>query len=429
MKVFFDTIGCRLNQSEIERMASQARLNGHEVVSQASQADFVIINTCAVTSAASADSRKKIRQAARSGDAKIITTGCYATIAPDELLKLEGVQRNFPNSEKEAIIERILGIDIERDREEINPRIALPGRQHRTRAFIKVQDGCDNFCTFCLTRIARGKSRSQTEAEIFHDVESALAGGVKEIVLTGVNLGSWSRDLTPPASLPNLIQKIVKDFSPQRLRLSSLEPWDITDEFLEVLELPGFCRHLHLPLQSGSGSVLKRMGRRNTPQDFQKLVEKIRKAVPEIALTTDIMVGFPGETEQEFQESLDFIRSLQFAGGHVFNYSVRPGTAGEQLPDRVPAVSRKRRSIRMREVFESSRKAYQLNFVNSKEEVLWERTRKINGQWVLDGLTDTYIRVQTIADRDLWNMISSVKLMEITGQYMTGILPESSKMM
>jgi len=174
MKVFFDTIGCRLNQSEIERMAAQARLNGHQVVADAAQADVVIINTCAVTMAASADSRKKIRQAARQGAARIVTTGCYATIAPEELQAIAGVEWNFSNSEKDGIVERVLGGSPEGG--VIIPREALPGRQHRTRAFIKVQDGCDNLCTFCITRLARGASRSQSRAEIFTDIRAALDG-------------------------------------------------------------------------------------------------------------------------------------------------------------------------------------------------------------------------------------------------------------
>ena len=391
-------------------MAAQARNSGHEVVGQAAEADIVVINTCAVTSAASADSRKLIRQAARAGNARIVATGCYTTIAPGEVAELPQVHWQIPNSEKDHLIQSIFGLASEDDAEVVHARIALPGKQHRTRAFIKVQDGCDNLCTFCITRIARGKSRSQTKEEIFHDVESALAGGVKEIVLTGVNLGAWGADLKGGMDLSGLIKKITADFSPPRLRLSSLEPWDIDDTFLEILQLPGFCRHLHLPLQSGSESVLRRMGRRITPEAYRDLLGKIRQIVPEMAITTDIMVGFPGEDEREFSESLDFIREMNFAGGHVFNFSLRPGTAAEKLQGRVPAGERKRRSAAMHQAIAESRSQYQDRFRAMDAEVLWERARPEEKGLVLEGLTDTYLRVRANAEIDLRNTFSRVNL-------------------
>ena len=406
-------------------MAAQARKNGHEFVGQASEADIVIINTCAVTAAASADSRKKIRQAARSGNARIAATGCYATIAPDEIAELPQVHWNIPNLEKDHLIETVLGISCGDDSTAANARIALPGRQHRTRAFIKVQDGCDNHCTFCITRIARGGSRSQTKEEIFQDVESALAGGAKEIVLSGVNLGAWGTDLNGDMDLSGLIKDIVIDLSPPRLRLSSLEPWDIQDDFMEILRMPGFCRHLHLPLQSGSAGVLRRMGRRITPEAYRKLLEKIRRIVPEIAITTDIMVGFPGESEREFAESLEFVREMNFAGGHVFNFSLRPGTAAEELPGRVPGTERKSRSAAMRQVVEACRRSYRERFLGLDEDVLWERSRKEEKGWVLEGLTDTYLRVQAKAEKDLWNTFSRVNFRQTERQPIIGLIVES----
>jgi len=424
MKVYFDTIGCRLNQSEIEKMASQARANGHEVVARAAQADVVIINTCAVTLAASSDSRMKIRQAARAGRARIIATGCYATIAPEEVGKLPQVSDIICNQEKDNLIQGILGKPAAGGEPAASARVPLPGRQHRTRAFIKVQDGCDNFCTFCITRIARGRSVSQPKEEIYRDIGAALKGGVKEIVLTGVNLGSWGRDKAASGTLVNLIKGIIADFAPSRLRLSSLEPWDIDENFLEVLTLPGFCRHLHLPLQSGSQGVLQRMGRRNTPQDFLNLLEMIRKAAPDIAITTDIMVGFPGETEAEFEEGLEFVRSLNLAGGHVFNFSLRPGTPAERFPDRIPPAVRKERSERMRAVVESSRLAYHSGFSGKVAQVLWEQAIADNGIWQVEGLTDNYLRIRAEAETNLQNELSDVLLLESRSSFVAGkILP------
>lgn len=413
-----------MNQSEIEKMAARARLNGHEIVASAAQADVVIINTCAVTQAAGADSRKKIRQAARAGHARIAATGCYVSVAPDEVSSLPEVHWQVPNCRKDDLIEDILGGVADEESEHTNARIALPGKQRRTRAFIKVQDGCDNFCTFCITRIARGKSKSQTRAEIFADIASALAGGVKEIVLTGVNLGAWGTDLEGTPTFPSLVEGIIKELAPSRLRLSSFEPWDIRDDFLEILTLPGFCRHLHLPLQSGSAGVLKRMGRRNTPEEYRQLLEKIRKAIPEIAITTDIMVGFPGESEAEFKESLEFVSAMQFAGGHVFNYSLRPGTAAAQMESRIAANTRRKRSEIMREVFKTSRKKYQNEFIGRVEGVLWERSQKVGDEWQLDGLTDNYLRVRARAGRDLWNTISDVRLESVLETDMEGMIVE-----
>ena len=420
MKIYFDTIGCRLNQSEIERMAAQARMAGHEVVSQASQADIAVINTCAVTIAASADSRKKIRQAARAGAARIAATGCYATVAPEIIKSMPEVNWVFLNSEKDEVISRILGVNSSVRADESEPRKALPGKHRRTRAFIKVQDGCENFCTFCITRIARGKSKSQTADEIFKDIESALAGGAKEIVLTGVNLGSWGRDLDDKPTFSWLVGRIIEMYTPKRIRLSSLEPWDIADDFLEVLEMPGFCHHLHLPLQSGSAGMLKRMGRRNTPQDFKDLLGKIREVVPQIAITTDIMVGFPGESEQEFLESVDFVKAMHFAGGHVFNFSVRPGTAAEKMPNSVPTKLRKERSWIMRQVVEESRVAYQSQFADRVQGVLWEKARRIDGVWRLEGLTDNYLRVEAEGNKNLRNTLSKVKLLNLSGKIING---------
>lgn len=422
MKVFFDSVGCRLNQSEIEKMAAKARLNGHEVVARAEQADIVIINTCAVTQAACADSRKKIRRAARAGHARIVATGCYVTIAPDEISSLPEVHWQVPNCSKDNLIHDILGGGLDEEPGHTHPRMALPGKQRRTRAFIKVQDGCDNFCTFCITRIARGKSKSQTRAEIFADIESALAGGVKEIVLTGVNLGAWGMDLEGSPTFPSLVKSIVKELAPTRLRLSSFEPWDIRDDFLEILTLPGFCRHLHLPLQSGSAGVLKRMGRRNTPEEYRQLLEKIRKVIPEIAITTDIMVGFPGESEEEFRESLEFVKAMRFAGGHVFNYSIRPETAAEHMQSKIPAGVRRKRSEIMRDTFGTSRRNYQSDFIGGIEGVLWERSQEVGDEWRLDGLTDNYLRVQAHAGNDRWNTISNVKLEKILGIKMRGMI-------
>jgi len=426
MKIFFDTVGCRLNQSEIESMAGRFRQEGHEVVANAAEADMVVINTCTVTAAADADSRKKIRQAARAGAKRIITTGCYATVQAQEASRIAGVEQVIPNSRKSNLVDELLGLVGDPQDSQI-PRCPLLGIRKRTRAFIKVQDGCDNHCTFCITRIARGKSISRSEEEIFVDVESALIGGVKEIVLTGVNLGAWGKDLDPTRTLASLMEDLVARFSPPRLRLSSLEPWDIGDDLIMAMRLPGVCRHLHLPLQSGCDPILKEMGRKTDTQTFANTVEKIRKEIPEIALTTDLIVAFPGESESHFEESLEFVRKMAFAGGHVFRFSSRPGTAAADLPDHVWVKNAKIRNQRMRDLFNELAKQFRAGFIGKELEVLWEKTIPCSSGWQLFGLSDNYIRVATVSNQNDYNKISRVDIRRMEKNMLVGAIVETDR--
>ena len=292
MKIYLDTIGCRLNQSEIEAMAREFRAVGHEIVNSADTADMAVVNTCAVTNEAAADSRGKIRQMARAGVREIVATGCWATLQPQQALDLPNVLQVVANDRKDHLVADILNLPQETFDLEPIAREPLPGLHRRTRAFIKVQDGCDNHCTFCVTTIARGEGRSRAVANIVLDVQSALAGGTQEIVLTGVHLGSWGYDFR--LHLKDLIQAILRETGVPRLRLSSLEPWDLDAGFFSLWEDERLMPHLHLPLQSGCESTLKRMARKTTPASFRELVMAARAAIPDVAITTDIIAGFPG---------------------------------------------------------------------------------------------------------------------------------------
>jgi threonylcarbamoyladenosine tRNA methylthiotransferase MtaB len=421
MKIYLDSIGCRLNQSEIEKMAIQFRQAGHELVEYAVHADLVVVNTCAVTSAASSDSRQHIRQAAKLGNAQIVVTGCWATIDPESALQLPSVVLAADNLHKRNLVNEILKNEVSVKDHSLLPRIALPGLHKRTRAFIKIQDGCDNHCSYCITRIARGKSRSQSWREILIDIQSAIDGGVKEIVLTGAQLGSWGMDLQPKVRLIDLINSIFQYTSIERLRLSSLEPWEIDDDFLAVLKNPRFCRHLHLPLQSGSLVVLKRMTRRMTPEKYKDLILRLRNACPEIAITTDLIVGFPGETEMEFSESSQFIQMMNFAGGHVFSFSLRPSTEAALLPDPIQAKVKKERSSILRSIIAESAQQYRRKFLGQKMQVLWEKSKNVNGiHWRLEGLTDNYLRVYAYSNVDLWNRFSKTLLLNEEGIQLKG---------
>lgn len=411
MKIFLDTIGCRLNQAEIETLARQFRSAGHEIVPTAEAADLAVINTCAVTSEAAADSRAAVRRAKRLGAGGVIVTGCWATLEPEKAALLPGVQKIISNLHKDDLAANVLGLPADTFDLEPVARKPIPGARQRTRAFIKVQDGCNNTCTFCITTVARGASRSRTIETVLADIRAALEGGSKEIVLTGVHLGSWGQDLTGQLRLADLISAILARTPVPRLRLSSLEPWDLDPEFFQLWSNPRLCRHLHLPLQSGSASVLRRMARKTTPESFSRLVASARSAIPQVAITTDVIAGFPGETEMEFAQTLEFIQSLHLAGGHVFTYSARPGTAAARIKAQVPFEVRKARNAALRDVFSKAERDYQSQFLGRSVSVLWESVSPASiAGFLLEGLSENYLRISSTSPEPRWNQVDDVQL-------------------
>ena len=425
MKIYLDSIGCRLNQSELETYARQFRAAGHKLVDTPTAADIVIINTCTVTAAADSDSRQKIRQAARAGAKDVFVTGCWSSLYPDKALELPGVSRVIHNLEKENLVSDILQIPIENFDLEPIARRPIPGTRARTRAFIKVQDGCDNHCTFCITTIARGKGWSRPIGAILSDIYQSMndeqGNGVKEVVITGVHLGSWGKDLPTESNLKQLIEIILRETDIPRLRLSSLEPWDLDEDFFTLWENPRLCRHIHLPLQSGCKETLRRMARKTIPKNYAHLVAIAQNICPNIAITTDIITGFPGESDEEFEASLAFVQQIDFAGGHVFTYSERPGTAAAGMPDQVHYPIRKERNARMRTILQKSARRYQDRFINVTIPVLWESASKIDAQgWQLIGLTDNYLRVRTIDQSNLRNQITNTRLTCIDSNGLSG---------
>ena len=423
MKIFLDTIGCRLNQAEIESLARQFRAAGHEVVASAAEADLAVVNTCTVTSQAAADSRSAIRRASRLGVNSIAVTGCWATLEPEAAASLPGVVRVVPNQQKDSLASDLLGLPQEFFDLEPLARQPLPGLHSRTRAFIKAQDGCDNACTFCITTRARGPSRSRPLEAVLADVRSALDGGAKEIVLTGVHLGAWGLDFEIPRRLSDLVAALLARGSILRLRLSSLEPWDLDADFFALWSDATLCRHLHLPLQSGSAGVLRRMSRQTTPGAFADLVKRARACIPEVAITTDVITGFPGETEAEFAETVEFIRGLDFAGGHVFTYSARPGTAAALMSGQVRHEVRKERNAILRGVFAESAERYRRKFLGQTLSVLWESTDQLSDSgWRMEGLTDNYLRVTAPAPEPRWNRLDEVRLVALEMDGLSGVI-------
>lgn len=421
MKIYLDSIGCRLNQAEIEQYARQFCFTGHELVATPNQADLAVINTCTVTAEAASDSRQKIRQAARAGVNQVVVTGCWATLSPQEALGLPAVSQVIANASKDHLVASLLQLTPEFFDQQPLERKLVPGARLRTRAFIKVQDGCDNHCTFCITTLARGNSRSRPIKVILADIHAALAANTQEVVMSGVHLGAWGQDFSPPQTLSYLLRAILEQTDVQRLRLSSLEPWDIEPDFFNLWQDSRLAPHLHLPLQSGCATTLRRMARKTTPQNYSALLSIARAAIPDVAITTDLISGFPGESENEFSVSLDFVRQMAFADGHVFTYSARPGTAAAKMPDQVPHSVRKFRNAQLRAALAESAAAYRARFVDHILPVLWENATSLSsGGWKLSGLTGNYLRVHACGSQHLWNQITPVRLTGLAANGLEG---------
>ena len=418
MQIYLESLGCRLNQSEIEYMARRFDAAGHVLVGDPAQADACILNTCAVTVEAARKSRQRARALRRANaGSPVAVVGCYATLAPERCATLAGPTTVvIPNPEKDRTVEEVIRA-VGPETESFPPaaRVAWGGR---TRAFVKVQDGCDNRCTYCIVRHLRGPGRSRPLERVVDEVRTLTdCEGYREAVLTGVNLGSYGRDLGMVDGLRRLVDTLLAETDLPRLRLSSLEPWDVDETFFELWEDPRVCRQLHLPLQAGYDETLRRMGRRITSAEFARLADAAREAIPDVALTTDVMVGFPGEDEAAFRASYDFVERMAFARLHVFRYSPRPGTPAVKLPNRVPREVAKARSRRMRKLGAAQARRFRERFVGRTMSVLWEQRRE-DGRW--SGLTDNYIRVLAPCAGDLHNRLTETRLMEAEGAHLVG---------
>jgi threonylcarbamoyladenosine tRNA methylthiotransferase MtaB len=405
-------LGCRLNQAEIDAMARQFQALGHEVVADPAQADEIVVNTCAVTQDASHSSRQLVRQLHRAQESAAITvTGCYAQIEPHQIATLPGVARVVDNAAKDQLVEGVTGQTLAPYDAEPLERAADSARLGRTRAFVKVQDGCDNACTFCVTTVARGTGRSRPMQDVVREVGALLAAGYLEIVLTGVHLGSYGHDLGDNDGLRVLVRAILDETDVPRLRLSSLEPWDLTPEFFDLWRDNRLCRHIHLPLQSGCDATLRRMARRTTQTRFGGLVQAMRERVPEMAITSDVIVGFPGETDEEFAISAAFIEAMDFAGLHVFRYSKRPGTPAARMRQHVTEDVKRARSQQLIAYGETQERRYAERFVGQTLQVAWEQIAGVtDGGFINVGYTDNYIRMRCIHPRVLTHSLFPARL-------------------
>lgn len=415
LRVYLDTLGCRLNESEIEQIGRAFSRLGHEIVRDASEANLFVINTCAVTNEAGKKSRQMIRWAHRqSPEAQIIVTGCYSEIERPKVEAMPGVVRVVANTKKDRLVPDLLGISEEEwmDQEPL-ARELNPGDLRRTRAFVKAQDGCDNRCTFCVTTIARGQGRSRPLQELINEVNAFYESGYQEVVLSGVHLGSYGKDLEGDLTIRDLVQSLLDETDFPRIRLSSLEPWDIPEGFFDLWYNSRMCQHLHMPLQAGCNKTLKRMARRTRVDAFRGLVEEARRVMPSVGISSDIIVGFPGETEEDFQESLAFTDEMNFCHTHIFRYSQRPGTAAATMPNQLDGTIKSARSEAMHEIAARNRIAFDEKHIGQTLDVLWEQQLEETpeGTW-WQGLTSNYIKVKTLAPRPLHNLITPVLLEE-----------------
>lgn len=418
--VALHTLGCKLNQAETEFLTRQLGEAGY-LVTAGEKADICILNTCTVTRVADRKARHWLRLVRRKNpEALVIVTGCYADRAPDELKQIGGVDLMVGNKEKG----QLLGIIQTRAPLKSGPAgVKVTLTNGRVRTLVKVQDGCNDFCTYCIVPQVRGKEYSLPPEQIIKEINDRAVAGYREIVLTGTKIGSYQYD---GFSLRDLIETILKKTGLDRLRLSSLQPDEVFPEFLSLWQDRRLCRHFHLALQSGSDSVLKRMGRRYLTGDFWRAVALIRHRIPDTAITTDVMVGFPGETEAEFDDTYRFCRELVFARIHVFPYSPRPNTPAARLPDQVAEKEKKRRTEKMLELSHLSEQSFARQFLGQNREVLWEKEISL-GSAIYSGLTDNYLRVFTRSQEPLTNKLFPVYLTELAEDGVWGRIDGNKK--
>ncbi len=417
MRVYLQTLGCRLNEAELEAWTHDCHKRGLRLAADLDQADLVIINTCAVTGESVRKSRQLIRRARRSNPhAKLVVSGCLASLEPQQTAAESGIDLLVPNADKEHLIE----IVAEQLALPVMPEVAAEPGEHallargRHRAFIKVQDGCRYQCSFCIVTKARGAERSRPVADVVAEINRIHATGVQEVVLAGVHLGGYCAD--DGRNLADLIAAVLEGSPIPRIRLGSLEPWELSDDFWRLFHTPRLMPHLHLPLQSGADSVLRRMSRRCRTSEFRTLVADARAQVPHINITTDIIVGFPGENEVEWEQTMAFAEKMEFAHIHIFAYSPRAGTKAAAMRGQVSRATKRARSQALHTLAQATRSRVLAQAVGRDYEVLFESLED-GAAPAWSGYTPNYLRVTlpNTAGSALENRIVRVRATKVSG--------------
>ncbi|WP_353096086.1 tRNA (N(6)-L-threonylcarbamoyladenosine(37)-C(2))-methylthiotransferase MtaB [Tissierella praeacuta] len=427
-KVAFYTLGCKVNQYETEAMEEIFEKNNYTIVNSDEVADIYVINTCTVTNLSDRKSRQIISRAKKMNkDAIIAVVGCYSQVSPYEVSEIEGVDVVIGTTDRNRILELcerakeenekiniVRNIKTQKEFETIN----IDDIKSKTRAYIKIQDGCNQFCSYCIIPYARGPIRSRKLDDIVKETQKLADAGFKEVVLTGIHVASYGKDIIDKTPLINVLEEVGKIEGIERIRLSSLEPTLVDENFMEsILKIGKVCDHFHLSLQSGSDTVLNRMNRKYTTAEYKNIVNIIRKYMPNAGITTDIIVGFPGETEDEFKETLDFVKEVGFSRIHVFKYSPRKGTPAAKYENQVDGNIKHQRSETLIALGKDLMLKFNLRFINSTLSVLFEEECKKEKDNI-EGYTTNYIRVKSKKNINMIGQIGDVKIKDIEDDFL-----------
>jgi len=422
MKVHLKALGCRLNEAELEQWSQQFQAEGYAISRDESDADLVVLNTCAVTNEASRKSRYLINRLHRENPtAKLIVTGCHASLEPEQVADTLGVDlviRNDQKTQLPAIAHEQLALPTMPLSATEPDDIALYSRG-RHRAFIKVQDGCRYRCTFCIVTIARGDEHSRSIEEIISEIRKFHRSGIQEIILAGVHVGGYGSDTG--SNLHDLVQAILQDTDIPRIRFASVEPWDLPEHFFTLFGNPRVMPHMHLPLQSGSDAILRRMARRCKTAEFQALADKARTAVADFNITSDIIVGFPGETHDDWERTMRFVDNIGFGHLHIFPYSPRQGTRAANLPEQIDKATKQHRCRELATLADGMKRAALEKMLGKSANILWEKPGAMNdqGQRTYSGYTPNYHRVEACSHEDLEYQITNISLTAIDDDKLT----------
>ena len=416
-KVAIETHGCKLNQADSQALAKEFSAAGFLVVSPDEEVDIFVLNSCTVTHVADRKARRSLRSARRRNpDATIVATGCYAERSPAQLKEMNEIDVVMGNGSKQAIVQHLV--------DSLNLPIVpcatgevidvIPLSLNRNRAMVKIQEGCDQVCAYCIVPKVRGRERSVPVDAIVGHINAYQESGFQEVVLTGTQLGSYGFDLEGE-SITSLIRHVLDRTEIPRIRVSSLQPQDLDAGLIGLWDDPRLCPHFHLPLQSGSDDVLRRMRRRYTASQYRRAVDAIRNMVPDVAITADVIVGFPGESDADFEETYQVCQDLGFSDIHVFPYSTRPGTSAAHFQDGVSSETKSARSSRLLLHSNVTAKAFRQRFVGETRPVLWEKRVRGADHQTWSGLTDNYMRVTTVSSADLGNQITQARILSLEG--------------
>jgi threonylcarbamoyladenosine tRNA methylthiotransferase MtaB len=430
--VFITTLGCKVNQFESAAFLTGFLEGNYRLVKNMEDADIIVINSCAVTARAGAQSRQLIRQASRNNpDSRIIISGCYAETAADEIAAMEELaERDFSiigNSQKDQLVPIASNFETELNKNRLGNimqadaicDLQVNTFSERTRAYMRVQDGCESFCTYCIVPYTRGPSRSLKLSRIRQQINKFIQAGFKEIVLTGIHIGYYGNDLHEGYDIIRLIDTLTKDYPATRFRISSLEPTEITDALLNLIHKRGnLMPHLHIPLQNGNDDILSRMNRHYTTTEFSEIVNRCISMIPEMAIGIDILAGFPGESDDHFESTFNFVSSLPCTYFHVFPYSTRPGTVASTFPDKVPKEVKTERVNRLRKLGNAKKEFFYQRQLGRTVPVLVEGKRDSNDR--LKGFSDNYIATCFHGENSLKNKVVNVRLLQNEGAQVAG---------